>query len=278
MPMHQKFYEFVVSVEGGLMLDYVDAVRFDRRMNRGRTWPCLIACSHVDGEEIEVIAKFSGPEMSVSGLAKEAISAMLAADLEIPVPNPLLVRFDDDFIDLVALVDREMGTRLRGSVKIAFGSTKLPPGFILPNSSFTDATVRAEAAEIFAFDALIQNPDRKTDNPNCLHNGRSFAIFDHELCFVFDTLFWSPPWELGSLDFLKNQHVFYPGLVGRTHDLNRLKDAWRGIPNLRFDEYLHALPIEWLTNRGNVDEIIPYLKCVRDNIDSAMVEITRILS
>lgn len=33
------------------MLDYVDAVRFDRRMNKGRTWPCLIACSRLDGED-----------------------------------------------------------------------------------------------------------------------------------------------------------------------------------------------------------------------------------
>src|SRR5262249_26198574 len=31
--------------------------------------------------------------------------------------------------------------------------------------------------------AIIQNPDRRTENPNCLVRGESIRIFDHDLAF-----------------------------------------------------------------------------------------------
>ena len=76
------------------MLDSVIAVRFDRRMGNGKTWPCLVSGLKPDGDEMEVVAKFSaGCERQVGGLVAEAIAAMLAADLDLPVPEPVLVEF-----------------------------------------------------------------------------------------------------------------------------------------------------------------------------------------
>lgn len=39
------------------------------------------------------------------------------------------------------------------------------------------------AAEVFLFDAIIVNADRRPANPNCLTSGNEIAIFDHELSF-----------------------------------------------------------------------------------------------
>jgi hypothetical protein len=70
------------------VLDLVTASRFDRRTSSGKTWPCLLSCTRADGDETEVVAKFSaGCERQVGGLVAEAIAAILAADLDLPVPE-----------------------------------------------------------------------------------------------------------------------------------------------------------------------------------------------
>ncbi len=42
-----------------------------------------------------------------------------------------------------------------------------------------------QAAHIFAFDALIQNPDRRYSNQNLLTRGNNIFVYDHELAFSF---------------------------------------------------------------------------------------------
>ena len=84
------------------MLEKVEATRFDRAMTKGRTMPLLLAAEFSDGRSVELIGKFShGGQIGAIGLAREAISAMLAADLGLPVPNPLLVTISDAFIGTV---------------------------------------------------------------------------------------------------------------------------------------------------------------------------------
>lgn len=262
------------------MFESVAAVRFDRRMNIGRTLPCLMTCLRLDEKEVEVVAKFSaGCDIGADGLVAEAVAAMLASDLGLPIPEPAAVKYDGEFIDSVAIVDQSIAERLRKSIPVAFGSIKLPPGFTLPLPNLNTESLRTNAAEIFAFDALIQNPDRRPENPNCLHNGRDFAIFDHELCFITESIIgWRPPWELGSLDLTKHRHIFYSGLSGRNYDLSRLKAAWGIVTDTRLREYRQALPPEWTVNVDRINNMFHYLTEVRDNIDTSMAEIKRVLS
>lgn len=262
------------------MLEQVIAVRFDRRMGSGKTKPCLLACLRPNGEEIEVIAKFSaGCERKTVGLAIEAVAAMLAADLDLPVPEPVLVEYDQDFISLLPKSEQEIAQLMRTSLPIAYGSTKLPGGFSLwPASKTIPQLLQPQAVEIFAFDALIQNPDRRPENPNCLSNGRNFAIFDHELAFVTRSILgWRPPWQIGSLEEMKRQHVFFASLSGREHDLSRLRGAWQAISDDRLKEYHQALPSEWRQHDA-VKDTLEYLAEVRDHLDRALSEIKRVLS
>ncbi|MFZ3219952.1 MAG: hypothetical protein WA174_07955 [Rhodoferax sp.] len=71
------------------MLIEVEAIRFDRAMATGKTKPILVACERSTGEEIEVVAKFTyGCNNSPEALVREAIAAILAKDLGLPVPEP----------------------------------------------------------------------------------------------------------------------------------------------------------------------------------------------
>jgi hypothetical protein len=47
------------------MLEMLVATRFDRRMTSGRTSPVLLECEHANVGSIEVVAKFTGPQLAV---------------------------------------------------------------------------------------------------------------------------------------------------------------------------------------------------------------------
>ena len=261
------------------MFDKVTALRFDRRMGSGKTKPCLLACMKPDGEEVELIAKFSaGCERGVMALAVESLSAMLAADLHLPIPEPFCVEADSEFIQTIT--DPEIAALARKSAPLAFGSKKLPPGFAtIPTDKAIPPDLLDPAAEIFAFDALILNPDRRPSNPNCLSDGRSFAIYDHELAFMLETLFWQPPWTPGSLHTLSqpSQHIFSNGLKGKAPNFNRLADAWKAITDARLTEYRNALPAAWSNDGDAISRVLGYISQLREHIAPALAEVARVL-
>ena len=264
------------------MLDRVLAQRFDRRMISGKTGPCQLACERANGEEVEVVAKYSaGCERGIGGLVSEAIGAMLAADLDLPVPEPVLVDFDDNFVATLPASEAALTSRLLRSSHVAFGSAKLPAGYsLLPAGKNIPAAVRQQAAEIFAFDCLIQNPDRRPENPNLLFDGRSFAIFDHELAFMTTGIIgWRPPWQTGALQNIGSAtHTLFNGLSGRRYDFARLLGAWQTVSDIRLVEYRNALPTEWNAGGDAVDEALALIASVRNNIEPAMAEVVRVLA
>ncbi len=181
------------------MLDALTATRFHRRMTRGRTGPFLLEGENGAGDTVEVIAKFTSAQLPVEGLVREAFGALLAADLGLPVPECYCVTVQPDFVAAVTSSHPAEGAALAAAIPIGFGSVKLPPGFVawMPERPLPKA-MRHTAAEIYAFDLLIQNPDRRPGNPNLQSKGDDFAIFDHEMALVTEgVLFWHPPWEAG---------------------------------------------------------------------------------
>lgn len=262
------------------MLDAVTASRFDRRMKNGKTKPCLMACDWEDGSELEVVVKFSGGcERGVGGLVTEAIAAMFAADLALPVPEPFLVQIDIDLMQLIP--DEEIRSLGARSSCIAFGSRLLPPSHsVWIHTRNIPQTLHQLATEIFAFDALLMNADRRPANPNCLSDGTSFAIFDHELCFV-PPIFGPKPWEPGGLEYLRGEnanHLFSRGLRGSIVDLSRFAGAVEAITPDRIQLYSEALPDEWALGDDVALMAAAHLRDLRDNIEAAIMEVTRVLS
>lgn len=263
------------------MLELVVANRFDRRLTSGKTKPCIVSGLRASDEEVELVVKFSaGCERNVTALACEALSAMFGADLDLPVPEPFLVKFDTDFITRIA--DTEVAAIARRSASLAFGSKKLPPGFMpFPVGMPLRRDLLEVATEIFAFDCMIQNVDRRPANPNCLRRGKEFAIFDHELAFAGQNLIgWKPPWVAGGLEPFRppDGHLFAGALKGKATSLDRLVGAMESISDDRLEEYRKALPADWASAGHVIEEALEYLRKLRDNMGAFVTEVYKVLA
>jgi hypothetical protein len=142
------------------------------------------------------------------------------------------------------------------------------------------AAVVPTAASILVFDAIIQNPDRRIENPNCLVKGDELRIFDHEMSFTHGLVIgWQPPWTLGSLNSFVTPgfHIFREPLRKRTIDFGPIRQAWTALSNERIEEYGAAVPAEWNDARDVVTRALALIRDARDNIDGCLAEIGRVL-
>ena len=131
------------------------------------------------------------------------------------------------------------------------------------------------AAEIMAFDVLIQNSDRLVKNPNCLTDGQRLAIIDHELAFPSLIIGWIPPWEPNSLGYLGGPMtpLFFDQLRGRDLDLTRLVGAVEAVTDDRLAEYQEAIPEDWVEHENSDDSMIESLKAMRGNISGIVTQL-----
>lgn len=263
------------------MLDRVTAIEFVATPSNGRTRPAHLVCEKADGSTPELIVKASaGCEEGVLHLAREVIAACLAGDLGLPVPTPYLVEIPPAFVDIIP--DNRCRDLFRASAPVAFGSAFVTGQYATwtPGMKVTSAMLPTVAA-IFAFDAIIQNPDRREGNSNCIVQGDQCRIFDHELCFAHDKiLFWKPPWMLGGLNNLTTPgcHIFRAGLMGQNVDWSAVAETWKGLSDVRLSAYENAVPIEWEAAAPQVAAAISLIKLARDHIDGCLTEIQRVLT
>jgi hypothetical protein len=265
------------------MLRTATAIRFDKSVSSGKTKPGIFVCGLANGSEVELIVKFAGGcEMKERALVTEAIAAMMAADLDIPVPEPFVVVLEPGFADQIP--DSAIRERAKRLPIPAFGSKKLPPGFstIVADRSVPTALLQT-AAEILAFDTFIANPDRTAANPNCLTNGRAFAIYDHELALFTDGLIgWRPPWESGGIGFPKGlaanrRHIFLEQFRGQELNLKRLAGAFDLLNESRLTEYRTALPPEWIGDGQAAQAILDYIAELKRNVNAAIKQLNTAL-
>ena len=262
------------------MITRAFATRYDRRAEAGRNNPLRVTVETPDGEEHEVFLKASGaPELSVAGLAAETLAACIAGRLGLPVCRPFLVEISAAWIATVEdVAAREMLSRSNG---VAFGSTAAGKDW-RPWSSDDGVTAarRQAALEILAFDAFIENPDRKPSNPNLLVKGDDFRIIDHELSLRVMGIFPRPePWRVGYLNLLARAdgHVFHGRIKATDVDLPAVRAAWLTLSDDCLSDYEASLPMEWNEAAGMVQAALSHVRTVRDRIDDCLTEIGRIL-
>jgi len=134
--------------------------------------------------KVEVIAKFSANcDQGVTNLAREAVAACLATDLALPIPKPYLLDITPAWVASVS--EPIIRAAIQRSVPVAFGSSFAGAQFSAWNDGIPLSSGMVPVAlATLVFDAIIQNPDRRLGNPNCLVRGDMFRIFDHELAFA----------------------------------------------------------------------------------------------
>ncbi|MCW2121258.1 hypothetical protein M2226_000002 [Bradyrhizobium elkanii] len=263
------------------MLATIMAVEYVRPMETGRTSPALVNCERSDGTIIPVVAKFSDCcDLHEVNLAREIIGACLAGDLGLPVPEPFIIEIPQGWSNVIP--DPARRARIAASSRLAFGSALMTGGYSAwtPDTRIREAMVDIAAA-IFAFDAIIQNPDRRDGNPNCLVRGEEIRILDHELAFAHRlVLGWRAPWLVGGLNWLerKGSHIFRADLKRNAVDFGPIRQRWTAIVDNRLLTYKAAIPAEWGHVTADVESALTLIRGARDNIDACLTEIRRTLS
>lgn len=247
-------------------------------MTSGRTAPAIFGCENESGSWVgEYVVKLRGGiEIRESGLMREIICARLAAHFGIDTPEPAVVALEPALAELIAVAQPLHAAQIRESTGLNFG-TKLVTGFSTwPVDRFIPEAMWQAAVDIFAFDALIQNPDRRHDNPNLFTKGDQVFVYDHEMAFSFlFELFPSPmPWKLEGQSYLSN-HVFYRKLRSKQIDTTGFVRSLAALSDSELRDVMASVPTEW--NNGSVAKIEAYLRVVREHGDEFAEEIRRVL-
>ena len=254
------------------MISRAILTRIDRQASQGRTGPVLAACENDEEAEVEVFMKLSaGCDQQVTNLARETIAACLAGDLGLPVPRPWLIEVPQEITKSVA--DRRISELLRDSSPVAFGSTSSPSFMAWSSGQRLTESMYPLAAEILLFDAIIQNPDRRSDNPNCLVRSNDLRIIDHELAFTHALIVeWRPPWVQGGMQTFEEpgHHIFLKELRDKQIDFEPIRGRWNGLSDSRLHEYKATIPQEWNAARRDIDAALRLVAEARDNIDACI--------
>jgi hypothetical protein len=256
------------------------ATRFDRLAGAGRNNPMRVVVETANGVEHDVYLKASGsPELSIPGLAAEALAACIAGHLGLPICEPFLVEIDP--VWAATIPDASARDVLSKSDSVAFASKAATDGWNLwtPEEKLTPGR-RQMALAILAFDAFIENPDRKPSNSNLLVRGDDFRIIDHELSLRIAGIIPRPaPWRPGGLDWITgpDRHVFVGRIRAAEVDLEAVGAAWRTLSDDWLSDFEASMPVEWNGAAPFVEAAIAHVRAVRDKIEDCLTEIGRIL-
>lgn len=264
------------------MYEVVTPVRFIRTMQSGRTRPFLIECEKKDGDLIELVVKCSKKaQEGALNLAFEAIAGSLAQDLTLPVPDFFLVKLHKDFIETISC--KSTRSIFDHSDIYAFGSQHLNGYRIWAKDERVPINLRRLATQIFVFDVVTINPDRRPENPNCLTTGSKantkLAIIDHELCF-YKFISWLPPWESSGFDFYAHpcKHIFGKPYNKAPQDLEAFVRRWKQLGEERIKEYFSGLPGSWSIEKERLEQTFELLLESKANIRQITQNALKVLS
>ncbi len=256
-------------------LNTVDAIQFRKKLDSGRTSPCIFYCEDIvtkQNEEYVVKLKHS-LERRDRGLICEVASSMLAKAIGLNTPPIALVNVDAQMASIIDVIPRDI---INSSIGLNFGSKLLVGGYLnLPNDYPLVNHLEQAATEIIVFDALIQNPDRRIGKPNMFVKGDKFYVFDHELAFSFLELIGTMhnPWEQAAFSSCIRGHFFYRQLKGKTLSLERILQRIKSIGDELLQDIQAVMPHQWKDEK--MGQIFDHLNLIVKNSDSFIEGVRR---
>lgn len=259
------------------MLPELIAVRFHRELSTGATRPCVFSCEEADGTAGgEYVVKFrSEVRGNETGLMFETIAALLALELSIPMPPAATVLVDTELAESVP--DAAVVSRVRASAGLNFGTRFLSPGYMTwLRDDPVPVSLRRAAAETLAFDALIDNADRRRDKPNLLWKDGELFLIDHEMAFSFTRVIGADPSQFSELQlsFLR-EHPFYAGLRGKQLELDRFAGELEALSDERVSRIFAQVPHQFGTMY--LENIRERLINIRQNVASFIEAVRRVV-
>lgn len=191
-------------------------IRFEAVQATGKTKPLLLDCARLVGNgesRRRLLVKAVGmPHVTDGAVCNEWLGGQIARAYGLHAPETCLVDLSKDFLDDVQdeLARHELAPQPGVAVGIEFISNMT----MFPRPATLHHEEEQEAADILVFDLLVQNPDRRPDNPNCGRARGQVVPFDHEHAFSFrqDGILLPPAaWEVSALPFSR-RHLFTDAL------------------------------------------------------------------
>jgi hypothetical protein len=204
---------------------------------------CAQASVNANPVRRSLVVKAMGlPQVTRLGLICELFGNMLAREVGVVTATPAIVEIDDDAAS--ALNASLVSEGLRIEPGIAVGSSYLRP--LLPVLGSLPDEAWLDAPRLFGFDLAVQNPDRRTDNPNCALFENRLLAYDFELSFSFLLQIGNAfeAWEV-TKHGIAPRHLMYPRLLKRNPSWQPLLVALQELSERRLDELVMRLPEPW---------------------------------
>ena len=103
------------------------ATQFIKPMSTGRNRPLLLGCEDSAANPFEVVVKFRGKEMDAKAQIAELVTAQLAEDLGLQIPQAAVVDIPTGFDTIIA--EKDLAAMVKSSPGLNFGSVHLGTGF-----------------------------------------------------------------------------------------------------------------------------------------------------
>jgi hypothetical protein len=216
-------------------------------MAAGRTRPILLECvrgTAARRERARFVTKGLGlPEIYAFSLAHEFLGGQLARLFGLNAPRVEVVTLSSPFIDATQGDLAAAGLQLRPG--LAVGTEFIPDLLPYPVPVQLSDTELVEAAAIYAFDLLTQNPDRSTRSPNCGRVAYAVVPYDFEAAFSFRFAIGRPnPWKVGELPFART-HLFHRALRQSHVDWMTVFQRFKAVTTAGVAEVCSTIPPAW---------------------------------
>lgn len=235
----------------------------------GATTPGLFNCVDSQGNDKDYVVK--SHLLLGKSIIYELVAVHLAHQLGVNVPDCAVVHIAPRLA--MTIRDDVLRRAFLDSRGPHFGSVHLSPGWNETEQHALNDAQAPQAADIFAFDMLIQNVDRNREGVpgkiNALFKGDQIFAIDHEKAFSFvDALEVSPPWELRGQPFVKN-HLFYRVLLQYTvrHNSGSFRSftaRLAALPLAAIRNAVRSAPAAWQHDLA-LDTIFDHLELVKAN-------------
>jgi hypothetical protein len=262
------------------ILSEIEALACIEVFTSGANQPLLIrGVDRNTGVVGEFVVKLNAAErMDANACCRELLAAQLAISFGLSVATPVKVNISEAFVSTLhpypALADKAAK-----SIGLNFGTVYLPGKMIPMPGMLLTAAQQQVAAPIFAFDAFISNPDRRTEKPNMLTDGHETVLIDHELAFSF--LFLLPflrpaePWMLTKQDeeWLK-KHYFYESIKRKGINFEQFVSNFVACREDLLEQPKSFFPSEWMNSTH--EAICKQLTTVLGEVSKFTAQLTQI--
>jgi hypothetical protein len=255
-----------------MSIPVVSARTFHRSFSHGRTAPSLIEAVDAQGCLHEVVLKiFSAGERGKEAATSELICSRLGTRLGLKAPQPFIVELPEGFFQVVQ--DTNARPRFEAATGQHFGSAYLAGAPTVAAGREIPAGKRSAAASVFAFDCLVQNPDRREEKPNLLEAGSGYWLIDHDMALAFlgEALIGGPifPWHpraLGNPAFsYLRRHLLHRSLQGSADHVEEFEARLASVTRDELAAMVEEVPPGWWPDSTRAADMQGYLVSAIEN-------------